>query len=301
MTRLWSFSQGLGPISPEFTSTEFHENQRKQAIIGRGSIYKEACCRLTLKCCGFVFIWLCNINVCVWDTYRHETKAANCKHNLTHIQTYSLWTSANPHVLNVSTNCLMCSCLPHKPCQAGLEIGCPALDGAMRASIESVLWAHMGWWRWQLGEDLAACQAERGEACPRVAESRLRTAQRHGELSGIFGEENYWMDSWSGEGVRGKEESAWQSWVCFIFFVQMLLAAEQSGRVCSATLVRDGVLIGLQEEMMTAKLGAVSNSIWESQAPRETTAEVPFFCLAPWGLGCCWSHSSDWYWALLPE
>lgn len=45
------------------------------------------------------------------------------------------------------------------------------------------------------------------------------------------------------------------------FFVQMLLAAEQGGRVCSATLVRDRVLIGLQKEVMTAKLGAVTNSI----------------------------------------
>ena len=49
--------------------------------------------------------------------------------------------------------------------------------------------------------------------------------------------------------------------VFFFFLVQMLLAAEQSGRVCSATLVRDRVLIGLQKEVMTAKLGAVSNSI----------------------------------------
>ena len=41
----------------------------------------------------------------------------------------------------------------------------------------------------------------------------------------------------------------------------MLLAAEWSGRMCSATVVRDRVLIGLQKEVMTAKLGAVSNSI----------------------------------------
>ena len=47
----------------------------------------------------------------------------------------------------------------------------------------------------------------------------------------------------------------------FFFSVQMLLAAEWSGRMCSATLVRDRVLIGLQKEVMTAKLGAVSNSI----------------------------------------
>lgn len=49
--------------------------------------------------------------------------------------------------------------------------------------------------------------------------------------------------------------------IFFFFSVQMLLAAEQSGRMCSATLVRDRVLIGLQKEVMTAKLGAVSNSI----------------------------------------
>lgn len=89
--------------------------------------------------------------------------------------------------------------------------------------------------------------------------------------------------------------------VFFFFLVQMLLAAEQSGRVCSATLVRDRVLIGLQKEVMTAKLGAVSNSIWESRALWEMTAEEPFFCLAPWGLGCCQGQGRHWHRALLPE
>lgn len=63
--------------------------------------------------------------------------------------------------------------------------------GPIKASIESILFAHMGWWRSQLGEDFSTCQAERQAGCPRVLQSRLRTAQGHGELSRIFGEDNY--------------------------------------------------------------------------------------------------------------
>ena len=58
-----------------------------------------------------------------------------------------------------------------------------------------------------------------------------------------------------------RESRASLTKLIFFFPVQMLLAAEQGGRVCSATLVRDRVLIGLQKEVMTAELGAVSNSI----------------------------------------
>ena len=76
---------------------------------------------------------------------------------LTHIQTHSPWIGAKPHVLSMSTNCLICSNHPRKHRQAGLEMGCAVLDGATRASIESILWTHMGRWRWQLGGDLAAC------------------------------------------------------------------------------------------------------------------------------------------------
>lgn len=254
-----------------------------------------------------VVLCLCGLKIsvrmCMPVCVRHGqawNQGCKLKTYLTHIWTYSPWISAKPHVLSMSTNCLICSNHPRKHRQAGLEIGCAGLDGATRASIESILWTHMGWWRWQLGEDLAACRAKSREARPRVPESRLRMAQGHEELSGIFGKDGYWVDSWRGGGVRGKVEPAWPSWF-FFFSVQMLLAAAQSGRMCSATLVRDRVLIGLQKEVMTAKLGAVSNSIWESWALREMTAEVPFFSLAPWGLGCCQGQGRHWHRALLPE
>lgn len=172
-----------------------------------------------------VVLCLCGLKIsvrmCMHVCVRHGqawSQGCKLKTYLTHIWTYSPWISAKPHVLSMSTNCLICSNHPRNHRQAGLEIRCAGLDGATRASIESILWTHMGWWRWQLGEDLAACRAKSREARPRVPESRLRTVQGHEELSGIFGKDGYWVDSWRGEGVRGKVEPAWPSWFFFFFF-----------------------------------------------------------------------------------
>ena len=118
----------------------------------------------------------------------------------------------------------------------------------------------MGWWRWQLGEDLAACQAESREARPQSPRIQAEDSSR--------ARRDFW-NIWGGQllgGLLERRGSERESRACltklfFFFLVQMLLVAEQSGRVCSATLVRDRVLTGLQEEVMTAKLGAVSNSI----------------------------------------
>lgn len=66
------------------------------------------------------------------------------------------------------------------------------------------------------------------------------------ELSGIFGKDCYWVDSERRGSER--ESGACLTKLDFFFFffggVKMLLAAAQS-RMCSATLVRDRVLIGL--------------------------------------------------------
>lgn len=145
---------------------------------------------VVLCLCGLII----SARMCMYVCVRHGqawNQGCKLKTYLTHIQTYSPWISAKPHVLRVSTNCLICSDHPRKHHQAGLEIGGAGLDGATRASIESILWTHMGWWRWQLGEDLAACQAESREVRSKVPESRLRTSQGHKELSGIFGEDSY--------------------------------------------------------------------------------------------------------------
>lgn len=69
---------------------------------------------------------------------------------------------------------------------------------------------------------------------------------RAGDLSGIFGEDNYWADSWRGGGGGGRGRGSLPDKADF--FVQMLLAEEQSGRLCSATLVRDRVLIGCRRK-----------------------------------------------------
>ena len=98
---------------------------------------------VVLCLCGLIISARLRMHVCV----RHgQAWNQDCKLKtyLTHIQTYSPWISAKPHVFSMSTNCLICLNHPRKHRQAGLEMGCAALDGTTRASIEAYcepIWA----------------------------------------------------------------------------------------------------------------------------------------------------------------
>lgn len=64
-------------------------------------------------------------------------------------------------MLNVSTNCLICSYCTHKHCQAGLESGYAVLGGTYKGFYRKHIVCPYGLVEMQLGEDLTTCQAER--------------------------------------------------------------------------------------------------------------------------------------------
>ena len=167
--------------------------------------------------CAHVYACVCVRHRQAWN------QGCKLKTYLTHIQTYSPWIRAKPHVLSVSTNCLICSNHPRKHRQAGLEIGGAGLDGATRASIESILWTHMGWWRWQLGEDLAACQAENREARPQSPRIQAEDSSR--------ARRDFW-NIWGGQllgGLLERRGSERESRACLTKLVCFFFGTDAAG------------------------------------------------------------------------
>lgn len=99
-----SFSHGLWPTPPEFSSPELHENKRNQAIDRRDSIYKDSC---LLPACfeilWLLFIWPYNINACVCLTCTGMKSRLKIENILnTHPNTFNLNQCQTTHVEHVN-------------------------------------------------------------------------------------------------------------------------------------------------------------------------------------------------------
>lgn len=126
--------------------------------------------------------------------------------------------------------------------------------GPIKTSIKNILFAHMGWWRWQLGEGLATCWAKTQATCPRVPDPRLRTAQGQGSFLKYLGRAitvQFLEEKGEGRGRKGRGGDGRERKACLkklIFLYSCCWQKKEVGAVCSATLARDRVLIGCRRK-----------------------------------------------------
>lgn len=219
--------KGLWPIPPEFTSMNFMEI-KKQTMVG--STKKPTSPPDLLKCCGFVFMWPQNIcahvYACVWDMDRHETKLLHHASLNTHLNIFT-WISAKPHVLSMSTNCLICS---NPTCmltiRAGLEIGALGWMELQGASIQHIVNPY----------GLVEMAAGWGPCRLLQAKSREAHAESQNQAEDVPRARRAFWNIWEGPvtgwtlGEGGGEREKWSLPDQADFFpVQMLLAAAQVG------------------------------------------------------------------------
>lgn len=153
------------------------------------------------------------MHVCVWHV-QVWNQGWKLKTYLTHTQTHSTWISAKPHMLNMSTNCLICSYRTRKLCQAGLESGYALLGGTYKGFYRKHIVCPYGLVKMAAGWRLHHLPGRETCSLPQSPGIRGKDGSR---AEGDFW--NIWGRQWLGEllggrgkGVRGKEKPAWQSW-----------------------------------------------------------------------------------------